>query len=146
MESVILKAYVHAPAEKIWDILGVHENYTLLKDVVYAKLLREGENERNGVGAIREVHVQSTKFIEEITVYEPPRRVDYLVTKCNHPMKHHGGRVDLIPRGDGTEIHWVTSFSVPIPLIGRMFAKIYRMVVRDIFYDNLLHMKAELED
>lgn len=145
METVLLKAYIHAPIERVWGLFSDHEGYTRFKAVTFAKLLEPGRVERNGVGAVREIHALGVKFVEDILVFEPPRRLDYKVVRCNTPLEHEIGRMDLIQRGEGTELHWITRFRVKVPLIGRLLGHWARMYTRDNFYDLLLEAKEILE-
>lgn len=145
MESIVVKAYIHAPIEQVWEVMSDHENYSRFKGIEYSKLVKKGANERNGVGAVREVHGMGAKFVEDIVAYEPPRLLEYRVVRCSRPIEHEIGRVELIPRGDGTEIHWVSRFRVKIPLIGKWLGERNRAVARDGFYDFLLDIKEKLE-
>ncbi len=145
METVELKVYIHAPVEDVWEKLSDYEGYADLSDVREAKLLRPGEKERNGLGAVRRVNVMGVVFIEDITAFDPPRRLEYHVKKCSIPLKHKLGRMDLTPRGEGTEIHWTTIIEIPIPIIGGLMTKISRLITRDTFYNVLLEMKEEME-
>jgi len=145
MFSVVLKAYIHAPVEQVWEAISDHEGYTRFKGIDLAKLVKEGAEERNGVGAVREVHGMGVKFVEHIVTYEPPRLLEYRVVRCNRPIEHEIGRVELIPRGEGTEIHWVSRFRMKIPLIGNWLGERTRVAGRDWFYDFVLDMKEKLE-
>ena len=145
MISVVLKAYIHAPVEKVWEAISDHEGYKRFRGIDLAKVIKGGEKERNGVGAVREVHGMGVKFVEDIVTYEPPRLLEYKVVRCNRPIEHDIGRVELIPRGEGTEIHWVSRFRMKIPLIGSWLGERNRVVARDWFYDFVLDMKEKLE-
>ncbi len=145
MVTVLLKAYIHAPIERVWELFSDHEGYIRFKGVSLAKLLEPGRKERNGVGAVREVHALGVKFVEDILVFEPPRRLDYKVVKCNTPLEHEIGRMDMIQRGEGTEVHWITRFRVKVPLVGGLLSNWARMYTRDKFYDLLLEAKEMLE-
>jgi hypothetical protein len=145
MHRIVVKAYIHAPIERVWNVFSDHEGYSSLKGVQYAKLLKEGAKERNGVGAVREVHGMGVEFIEDIVTYEPPRLLEYKVVQCSKPIDHEIGRVELIPRGEGTEIHWVSSFRLKIPLIGKWLGERTRLSSRDWFYNCVLDMKDKLE-
>ena len=57
-------------------------------------------------------------FEEEITAYERPHRLEYLITKLNIPFEHRGGRIELEPAGDTTHVVWTSSFRVPTSLVG----------------------------
>ena len=146
MHSIIMKAYIHAPIERVWDVFSDHENYSHLAGVDYSKLLKEGDEERNGVGAVREVHGMGTQFVEDILTYEPPRLLEYKVVRCNKPIEHEIGRVELISRGEGTEVLWVSRFRLKVPLIGKWLGERNRVIARDWFYDLVLDMKDELEE
>jgi len=145
VQSVIMKTYIHAPIEKVWEAITDHEGYVRYKGFSLSKLLKEGDQERNGLGAVREVHGMGSKFVENIVKFEPPRIFEYKVVKCSRPLGHEIGRVELIPRGEGTEIHWLTVFWLKIPLIGRWMEPRTRIEARDFFYDFLLDMKDKLE-
>ena len=145
MHSIVTKAYIHASIERVWDVFSDHEGYSKLKGVKYAKLLKEGTRERNGVGAVREVHGMGAKFVEDIVTYEPPNVLEYKVVRCSKPIEHEIGRVELIPRSEGTEIHWVSRFRLKIPLIGNWLGERTRVAGRDWFYDFVLDMKDKLE-
>ena len=145
MVTVLLKVYIHAPIERVWELFSDHEGYVRFKAVSFARLLKEGQGDRNGVGAVREIHALGVKFVEDILVFEPPRRLDYKVVKCNAPLEHENGRVDLIARGEGTELHWITRFRIKLPLIGPLLAPLARLQTRDSFYDLLLEAKDILE-
>jgi uncharacterized protein YndB with AHSA1/START domain len=145
MTSIVLKAYIHAPIDQVWETISDHEGYTRFKGIHLAKVLKEGDKERNGVGAVREVHGMGVRFVEDIVTYDPPRLLEYKVVRCNRPIDHEIGRVELISRGEGTEIHWVSRFRMKIPLIGNWLAERNRVVARDWFYDFVLDMKEQLE-
>jgi len=143
--TVLLKVYIHSPIERVWELFSDHEGYARFKAVSFAKLLKEGQGDRNGVGAVREIHALGVKFVEDILVFKPPRRLDYKVVKCTAPLEHEIGRMDLIQRGEGTELHWITRFRVKLPLVGPLLAPLARLQTRDKFYDLLLEAKDMLE-
>ena len=145
MQSVIMKTYIHAQIKKVWEAISDYEGYTRFKGFDLAKVLKEGDKERNGLGTVREVHCMGSKFVENIVVFEPPSLLEYKVVKCSRPLGHKIGRIELIPRGEGTEIHWLTVFWLKIPCIGKWLEPRTRLEARDFFYDFLLDMKDKLE-
>ena len=118
MRNVHVVRTIPAPAEDVFDLLADHANYDRFRPINGSKLLREGDPAPNGVGALREVKVRPLTFEEEITAYERPTRLDYLIVKLNVPFEHDGGSITLSPDGDATRVDWRSSFSVPTPLIG----------------------------
>ena len=102
--------------------------------------MREGEPAPNGVGALRRIKVRPLTFEEEITAYERPTRLDYLIVKLNVPFKHDGGSITLSPDPGGTRVDWRSSFSVPMRVVGGaqelvwqpMLARGFRRVLEDV--------------
>ena len=131
MESIHVTRTIPAPPEAVFDRLADHANYGRFRGIHAARLLREGEPAPNGVGALREIKVRPLTFEEEITAYERPTRLDYLIVKLNVPFEHHGGTIRLSPEGDGTHVDWRSSYTVPTPLVGRIQEVVWkRMLVR----------------
>ena len=118
MRTVHVTRTIPAPAEAVFDRLADHANYERFRPIHRSELLREGDPAPNGVGALRRIKVRPLTFEEEITAYERPSRLDYLIVKLNVPFEHHGGSIRLAPEGDATAVDWQSSFSVPTPVIG----------------------------
>jgi len=140
-----MKIYIHAPIERVWEGLSNHEGLIRFSDVTYARLLQEGQGNRNGLGAVREVHFHGVKFVEDIVAFEPPRLLEYKVKKCSMPIEHDIGRVELIARGEGTEVHYLTRFRVKVPVIGGWLGRRAALQFRNAFWDLLLEAKDLLE-
>jgi uncharacterized protein YndB with AHSA1/START domain len=111
MRRIDLTRALEAPAEGIFAALAEHERYTRFRGISRARLAREGSPDRNGLGAVRSLASGPIWFDEEITAYEPPVRLDYLIRATNLPLEHHGGSIELEPAGDRTTAHWVSDFS-----------------------------------
>jgi uncharacterized protein YndB with AHSA1/START domain len=140
MRSVHVTRTIPAPPEAVFDRLADHANYDHFRPIHASELLREGDPAPNGVGALRRIKVRPLTFEEEITAYERPTRLDYLIVKLNVPFEHHGGSIRLSPEGDGTHVDWRSSFSVPTPVIGGpeelvwepVLARGFRRVLEDV--------------
>lgn len=146
METAVIKAYVHAPVERVWDALTDHAKLARFEGVSSARLLRRGTADENGEGAQREVYLGRARFVEDIVRFEPHRVMEYRVVECSLPLKHDIGRITLIPRNGGTEIHWTTRFGLDIPVIGSALTRLARALVCDGFHSMLLQLKDELEE
>jgi uncharacterized protein YndB with AHSA1/START domain len=129
MRSVHVTRTIPAPAEKIFDLLADHANYDHFRPINGSELLREGDPVPNGVGALRRIKVRPLTFEEEITAYERPTKLDYLIVKLNAPLDHHGGSITLVPEGDATRVDWRSSFTVPTPLVGGVQEMIWQPVL-----------------
>ncbi len=145
MQTAVIKSYIHAPADRVWAALTDHAGLARRRGVRSARLLRRGTEDPNGVGARREVYLGRLRFVEDIVEFEPPHVMEYRVVECSVPLEHELGRIELIPRGQGTEVHWVTRFRVGLPLVGNTLTKLVRPLVCDGFHGMLLELKTELE-
>lgn len=88
------------PPERIFAHLAEHEN---LADVFGANVarLRDGEQERNGVGSVRELRVGPLpSFQETVTEFVPGERIVYRITKGS-PMRGHVGVMTFAPTPSG---------------------------------------------
>jgi hypothetical protein len=140
MKSVHVTRTIPGPPEPIFDLLADHANYDRFRAINASELLREGDPAPNGVGALRSVKVRPLSFEEEITAYERPTRLDYLIVKLNAPLDHRGGSITLTPDGEATRVDWRSSFSVPTPLVGGLqelvwqpvLARGFRRVLEDV--------------
>jgi uncharacterized protein YndB with AHSA1/START domain len=140
MREVHVTRTIPAPADEVFDLLADHAHYDRFRPIHGSELIREGDPAPNGVGALRRIKVRPLVFEEEITAYEPPTRLDYLIVKLNVPFQHHGGSITLTADGYGTSVDWRSSYTVPTPLIGRpeelvwqpILARGFRRVLQDI--------------
>lgn len=137
MQTIEVKRNIKAPIEKVFDVLADHAGYKNFPGVRDSKLIQSGKPDKNGVGAIREIDAGAAWFREEITAFERPTRLDYLITKARPPLQHQGGSVRLQATADGTAVTWTTTFRVRIPLLGGLITRIMAGELRKAF-DGML--------
>ena len=63
----------------VFEVLADHEGSSQFRGVENATLLEPGEQEKNGAGALRQIDLGTVKFVERITVFDRPHRLDYLI-------------------------------------------------------------------
>jgi uncharacterized protein YndB with AHSA1/START domain len=129
MRSVHVTRTIPAPPEQIFDLLSDHAHYDRFRGINGSELVREGDPAPNGVGALRRIKVTPLSFDEEITAYEHPSRLDYLIVKLNVPFEHHGGTIRLTEQGGETLVDWRSSYTVPTPLVGGLQEVIWKPVL-----------------
>src|SRR6266545_2993002 len=129
MRSVHVSRTIPGPPEPIFELLADHAKYDRFRAINGSKLLREGEPAPNGVGALREIKVRPLTFEEEITAYESPTRLDYLIVKLNAPLDNQGGSITLAPDGSATRVDWRSTFSVPTPVLGGVQELVWQPVL-----------------
>ena len=146
MRSVHVTRTIPAPAEEVFDLLADHANYDRFRAINGSKLLREGDPAPNGFGALREIKVRPLTFEEEVTAYERPSRLDYLIVKLNVPFEHHGGTITLIPEAGATKVDWRSSFTVPTPIVGAIEELVWQPVLARGFRRVLADVERMLQD
>lgn len=125
MFKIKVERIVKKPINDVFEALSDHAGYGSFKAVGAAKLVTTGDEERNGVGALRVIQTGPVKFWERITAFERPTHMQYKIEKAKPiKMKHNKGVIDLKDLGDGTtHVTWVSEgrLMLPLPLIGRLF-------------------------
>ena len=121
-----------APIEDVFDVISDHEGYARFRIIQRSELVREGTEERNGLRALRRVHSWPLHFEEEITAFERPTRMDYLIRDVNAPMRHEGGSMVLTETqpGGGTHIDWKSTFDFTTPGVGGVITLLAIPVVK----------------
>ncbi len=124
MFKIKVERIIKKPIDEVFEALSDHASYGSFKAVGVAKLVTEGDDERNGVGALRTIQTGPVKFWERITAFERPTHMQYKIEKARPvKMQHDKGIIDLKDLGDGsTQVTWVSEgrVVVPLPLIGRL--------------------------
>ena len=144
MKTITVRRVIKAPAERVFEILADHANYKDFPGIKDSKLVREGKAEKNGVGAVREIDAGKAWFQEEITAFERPRRLDYLIVKSRPPLEHQGGSVRLEPQADGCAVTWTTTVGVKIPLIGGLLDRLLVPQLERGLAGTLKHIERRL--
>ena len=119
-----------APIEEVFELLTDHAGYTRFRGFTKAELVREGTPDPNGLGALRRLVVGPLRFTEEITAFERPTRMDYLIREVNLPLEHDGGSIKLVQDGAGTRVHWTSVFTMPVPVVGSATAAGLAVAIR----------------
>jgi uncharacterized protein YndB with AHSA1/START domain len=118
METVVITRVIKAPIERVFDVVTDHANYAEFPGVKMSRLVREGQPHRNGVGAVREIESGGSWFQEEITLFDPPHRLEYRIVAARPHVEHRGGSMVLASTAGGTTVTWSSTFHVPWPVIG----------------------------
>lgn len=123
MFKIKVERIVRKPINEVFEALSDHASYGLFKSVGVAKLVTEGDEERNGVGALRTVQTGAFKVWERITAFERPIHMQYRIEKARPiKMEHYKGIIDLKDLGDGsTHVTWISEGRLVVPLVGRLF-------------------------
>lgn len=92
---------------------------------IQCRMLRVGETDSNGLGALREVRKGSILFEETINAFDPPHAYEYRILSLRGPFgiklpfHHEHGRLELHDIHGKTRLVWTSRFRFSVPLIGR---------------------------
>ena len=112
--------------DALFTVFADHEGYGRFRGVKKCVLIRPGRDERNGLGALRRVHLGGpTVLDEEIVAYDPPHSYEYRIVRARPlPVKHTLGRVELEALdANRTKVVWTSTFEIPIPIIGKAISE-----------------------
>jgi uncharacterized protein YndB with AHSA1/START domain len=130
MTTVQTERTIAAPIEQVFDLLTDHANYKQFPGLTGSELVKEGEPEPNGTGALRKVSAGPIRFEEEITAFERPARMDYLIRKVNMPLDHEGGTMLFESRDGATHVTWRSTFEFTTPGVGRLMGGVGAPAIR----------------
>ena len=124
MYEIRVERTLSAPAEHVFELISDHAGYRRFSGITSAELIREGTEEKNGLGAVRRLGAGPIRFEEEITAFERPSRMDYLIRDTNLPIEHEGGSIHMTARGDVTDVLWLSRFEPTTPVAGGIIGRI----------------------
>lgn len=121
------------PPERVFAHLAEHEN---LAEVFGAKVtrLRDGAEQRNGVGSVRQLRVGALPpFEETVTEFAPSERIVYRITKGS-PLRGHVGVMTFSPTpAGGTRFVYDIRIASPIPGLAPIVrASLTRSIARSL--------------
>ena len=120
--SISVERTIDKPIETVFEILSDHENYSQFKAIDASNVLREGNENKNGVGAVREIISGDSNLHEEIVCFEPPFKLGYKVVKSSPlPYDHELGEILLEDRGGKTHVTWRSKGHISIFILGALY-------------------------
>jgi hypothetical protein len=139
-----------ASIDTVWARVIDYPSYAKLPRVRSARVVEEGDEHPAGVGALREINVDGITFKERIVEFEPPREgkavLAYRITE-SRPLRivHDIGRMQLFASGEKTKLIWETTFTVGVPILGRLLAYPVRAALKRTFWKILRHLEKDFE-
>jgi Polyketide cyclase / dehydrase and lipid transport len=130
MRSTHVSRTIATRPEPIFDVLADHARYDRFRGIHGSELLKDGDPPPNGLGAMRRIKAWPATFEEEITHFERPTRLDYLIVRLNIPFEHQGGSIRLSPADGATRVDWRSAYAVPTPLIGGLQERVWDVILR----------------
>jgi len=154
MERVDVSIEINANLEKVFDAITDHERYGSMIGMRSVKLLKQGEKEKNGKGAIRQFNSPSVTFEEEISEFEKNKYYEYKVLRCyidvgfmqlDIPLEHKLGRVTFREKDGVVEVNWISVLVVNAPIAEDITTKVFSFFGSASFLFLLHQFKNQLE-
>ncbi|MFT4125411.1 MAG: SRPBCC family protein [Gordonia sp. (in: high G+C Gram-positive bacteria)] len=133
MREIHLTRTIPAPIDDVFDAFTDHERLADLPMVISARLIRHGDTEKNGLGAIREVNGGVVWLREEITGWQRPTVMEYRIRKARPEVQHELGRVEFTEVPGGTHIDWISRFGLNVPIMNGVVEVIFGATFGQIF-------------
>lgn len=107
--------------DTVFEAIADHARYDRFPGVGRSVLIEEGNDEKNGTGALRVIGAGRLELTERITRFERPNRMHYHIEKSSpFVVQHTKGEIVLMPEGEQTRVIWISEGAVQAPLLGRM--------------------------
>ncbi len=150
MYEIHVRIDIQSPIGDVFDAVSDHERFFRGHGVTRSQVTRPGRDEKNGLGAIREIDAGGHHFVEEVVRFERPRRFDYIVRSVTRggmrlPMQHELGWLELSEQGRGTHLEWRSRFRITIPLLGGVLERVMGPRMAQAFQRLLEQARGELE-
>lgn len=137
MHTITVRRTVAASAEEMYDLLVDPVTYRHFPGVSLAELVRPGDAEELGVGAVRRIHISVFRYDEEIVAADPGREFSYRVVASRPRLDHEIGTVRFESGADGCTVTWTTRYRVPVPVLGPLLARLGGRRMRRAFDDSI---------
>jgi len=126
VRQIALQIEVERQIGDVWGLLADHERMAEWMPVREVVRRHPGGSGGNGVGAVRTIRTVESVVEEEITIFEPPELIEY-VLKEGAPVRNYTGRVRLAALGETrAEIAWSVRFQPRLPGIGWLVERALR--------------------
>ena len=117
MADFTLTRRIAAAPDVVFDTITDHRRYSDYTPIRRAELEREGDEEPNGKGAIRALHLAGPPMRERVVAFERPHLFTYELLS-GLPVRDHVGTVTLDARDGGTLMTYRIETTPTIPLSG----------------------------
>lgn len=143
MVQIHVQRTIAAPVEQVFDWMADPAN--LVTAPLVLKSAWAKDSAPVGPGAVRAVIGTGMWFREEISAYHRPNSYSYLIVRSVPPFDHDGGTLTFTPSGGGTHVDWMTSYTHPRYVGGKVMQAISRPLLTWSFNVILAACAKDLE-
>ncbi len=129
MRQIQVEGTVAAPRPAVWKVFTDHLGWMRWAGVKEVVLRQQGDPPPNGLGAIRVVRSGGVAVEEEVTGFDPPKRLTYRLV-AGFPVRDHQAEVLFDVCDSGTRLTWRVRFEPWIPFTGGILTRLIRRSLR----------------
>ena len=126
----VVRIFPH-PQERVFRRYCDHAGWSQWAGVGPVRLVKEGSPDRDGVGAVR-AFAFPPGLREEVTLFEPPSRLEYRISQGGFPVTGHRGEVLFTQQGAATRVTWRVSVASKIPGTSRVIEFLLEAFFRQV--------------
>lgn len=122
-QEIRFREQYEAPPEQVFALFANHERFGKLLGVPVKRVMdAPHDDDPNGVGSVRRIASGFAAFEETILTCEPPKLIEYTVSRGG-PIKNHHGRLEFSAAANGdTQLAYTIRFTARVPLTGSAIA------------------------
>ena len=116
MAEVVVRRTLRQPPPQVWAVLSDHGSMATWLPLRRSDLGVPGATTRDGVGAVRALHLVGPAVREQVTAFDPPHRLAYQLLSGIPVVRDYTGEVVLTPTTTGgTDLVWTVRFRPLVP-------------------------------
>lgn len=144
MRTVDVERTIRAPLPDVFDWLTDATNYQRVPLVRRVTLVRPGNTNGHGVGAVRLIVTPLIRLTEEIVEYNPPELMRYRLLKSVPPLRHQEGFISCKAVSAGTRVRWFSTFEIASPILPGLCTALFTPAIHSGFLMVLRTAEREL--
>ncbi|MEU0540101.1 SRPBCC family protein [Nocardia sp. NPDC005978] len=144
MRTVDVERTLRAPLPDVFDWMTDATNFQRVPMCRRVTLVRPGNTNGHGVGAVRLIVTPLIRLTEEIVEYNPPELVRYRLLKSVPPLRHQEGFIAFKAVPHGTQVRWFSTFEIASPILPGLWTAMFLPVIRTGFHMVLRTAESEL--
>lgn len=151
MHEVCVVHDFNADLEQVFSGISDHVGF-LSTSTIQCRMLRSGDVDPNGLGAMREVRKGNILFQESINAFDPPHAYEYRILSLRGPLNiklpfhHEHGRLELHGIDGKTRVEWTSRFRFAVPFIGKWIERKLGESISASFVFFLKRLDNRLQD
>lgn len=146
MQHVHVTAVVHNSLNKVFAAVTDHRNFLTGGDMV-CHVVKSGQPNKNGLGAIRTIRTKKYTLTEEINEFIENKSFDYQIIdiKPKVAVIHHNGWLEFTAIDENTtQVDWQSHFTFTTPVIGHMIGWLVKRRLEKVFLHRLNKLNQNL--